>query len=380
MSTALDQRQPPTDLEVLRARINSEEVSEEIAAALPANVSIAKFKRVTLTALNETPALVGADRPSLFAAIVKCAQDGLLPDGREAALVIFNGKAQYMPMIGGYRKIAAEHGWTLRAAVVYENDLFEHEEGFEPKLRHVRARLGEERGRMIGAYAVARHEDGRQETVVLDAAEVEKIRQVSRSKNRGPWVDWTDRMWEKTAGRKLFKQLPLGDTDLDRVRRILAADTPDPVAALYGAAAAPRAALDAAPIESAGTPPAPEPADPSPAGAPQQAGPAPTPAGPATPPPPDEEDAVLADERPMFDGEEPETSQFVPPAGATGQGPAGDLLGAVEFPSGKHTGRTFTEIAADGPDGLQYLGWAAKSWRDADFAAKLNAFLAGYVG
>lgn len=66
-----------------------------------------------MTAVQSNPALLSADRQTLFQACMKCAQDGLLPDGREAALVIFRTKkkidnrdvwvdaVQYMPMVAG---------------------------------------------------------------------------------------------------------------------------------------------------------------------------------------------------------------------------------------------------------------------------------------
>src|SRR3990172_5252788 len=65
---------------------------------------------------------------------------GLMPDNREAALVPFKGKAQLVPMIAGYRKIAAEYGWTIYTAIAYEADLFEYELGLDVRFRHAPAR------------------------------------------------------------------------------------------------------------------------------------------------------------------------------------------------------------------------------------------------
>src|SRR5207237_7307297 len=137
------------------------------------------------------------------------------------ALVMFGQKAVYMPMIGGFRKIAAEHGWKLRTAVVYANDRFDFELGMEPKLVHVPVRPGKERGEKIAAYAVGTHREHGTEIEVMYADDVEKVRQVSRSKDSGPWRDWPERMWEKTAGRRLFAKLPLGERDQERIRRVL---------------------------------------------------------------------------------------------------------------------------------------------------------------
>src|SRR5438552_225044 len=64
----------------------------QIQQALPAKVTLERFTRATLTAVQQNPELITVDKRSLYNSIVRCAQDGLLPDGREAALVIFSEK------------------------------------------------------------------------------------------------------------------------------------------------------------------------------------------------------------------------------------------------------------------------------------------------
>lgn len=207
------------------AQIRSESFMQQIAMALPEGVTPERFVRATVTALMQNHDLAEkSSADSIFQSIIRCAQDGLLPDGHEAALVIFKGKAQYLPMIGGYRKIAAEHGWTIRTAVIYANDDFHYTLGLDPTLNHNPVRLGSDRGERIGAYAVGVHRDGRKEIEVMSAADVEKVRNVSRAKDNGPWRDWTDRMWEKTPGRRLFAKLAFDPGDR-RIARIIA--TPD---------------------------------------------------------------------------------------------------------------------------------------------------------
>src|SRR5688572_8778353 len=81
----------------------------EFAKALPAHVPAERFKRVVLTAVQNNPKLLQVERRSFFNACMKAAQDGLLPDGRESAIVEFKDKdrgpmAQYMPMVAGIRK------------------------------------------------------------------------------------------------------------------------------------------------------------------------------------------------------------------------------------------------------------------------------------
>ncbi len=220
-------------MQELVAQVRGETFRDQIAAALPGNVTPARFQRVTVTAINQNPDLVAVDRGTLFSAVIRCAQDGLLPDGREAALVVFNDRkaaggkrATYLPMIGGYRKIAAKHGLSLEAFIVYAEDTFEYELGYEPVLIHKPARLGSDRGEILGAYAVARHTDGRKWLDVMSRDEIEKVRAVSRAATSeyGPWVNHWGEMARKTVARRLFKQLPLDDLDEADVKTLEAGD------------------------------------------------------------------------------------------------------------------------------------------------------------
>lgn len=223
-----------TAIQDLIATVRGDQFKEQVKAALPGNVTADRFQRVTVTAITQNPDLVAVDRSTLFSAVIRCAQDGLLPDGREAALVVFNDRkaaggkrATYLPMIGGYRKIGAKHGLSLEAFLVYDNDEFSYELGFEPKLAHrPPQKLGADRGAVLGAYAVARHLDGRQWLEVMSKDEIEKIRAVSRAATSeyGPWVNHWGEMARKTVARRLFKQLPLDDLDQVDVNVIAAGD------------------------------------------------------------------------------------------------------------------------------------------------------------
>jgi recombination protein RecT len=208
--------------------VRKDEFLREIGYALPENVPAKRFVRAAVTAVLQNPALAEAQPDSIIQALLRSAQDGLLPDGREAALIVFNTKdgkkAQYLPMIGGYRKIAAEYGWSLRTSVVYEKDEFDFELGLDPRLEHRPVRPGAEQGEPIAAYAVARHKHFPTEFEVMTKAEINKVRASSRSSDVGPWEDWTEQMWEKTAGRRLFKKLPLGERDTERVARVIQAE------------------------------------------------------------------------------------------------------------------------------------------------------------
>lgn len=197
-------------------RQNLTQMAPELKAALPAHVSVEKFSRVAMTAIQNNPDLVNADRRSLFGAVVRLAQDGLLPDGREAALVMFGNKAQAMPMIAGVLKKVRQSGDVAKisAQVVYENDHFVVKYGFDEDVEHVPPSLDKPRGKAIGAYATAVLKDGSQMLEVMSLEEIEKVRAVSRSGKNGPWAQWWSEMARKTVMRRLSKRLPMS-TDLE---------------------------------------------------------------------------------------------------------------------------------------------------------------------
>ena len=208
------------------------ERSEDFQAALPPHIPVERFMRVVQTAIASNPDLGVADRRSLWEATMKAAQDGLLPDGRDGAFVIFNAKekgeggrdqwikkVQWMPMVGGILKKIRNSGELLSigAHVVYSNDTFSYALGDDERIEHVPC-LDENRGTPQLVYAIAKTKDGGIYREVMTIKDVEKVRNVSRSKDKGPWKDWYDEMAKKTVIRRLAKRLPMS-TDLDDLMR-----------------------------------------------------------------------------------------------------------------------------------------------------------------
>lgn len=194
----------------------------QFKAALPAHIPPERFIRVVMTALQNNPDLINCDRRSLWNAAMKAAQDGLLPDGREGALVPFKGSVQWMPMILGLRKKVRNSGEiaTWEAYVVFEKDHFEFELGDEPFIKH-KPSLEEDRGKVIAAYSVATLKSGEKSREVMTIAELNKVRNVSNSKDnaKGPWKNWPEEMYRKTVARRHSKQLPMSSDLDDLIRR-----------------------------------------------------------------------------------------------------------------------------------------------------------------
>lgn len=195
------------------------------SALVGTSVSVEKFTRVSLTALQQNADIRNCEPDTLLLAVMQCAQAGLMPDGKQAAIVRFGNVAQFMPMIGGLRYIAAKHGIAMATGVVHKNDSFTYELGVESKMRHVPPPLDQPRGEPIGAWAQARDAKGEIHLEVMSRDDIERIRNISRAKGNGPWKDHWGEMARKTVGRRLFKSLPLGDLDERDQRVIDAADS-----------------------------------------------------------------------------------------------------------------------------------------------------------
>lgn len=193
-----------------------EKMAPQFKAALPAHVSTEKFVRVTLTAVQMNPALLDADRRTLFAAATRAAQMGLLPDGREGAIVTFGNNAQWMPMVAGIMKLVRNSGeistWSVQA--VYKNDNFDFSLGDEEHITHKPALSN--RGELIAVYSIVTMKDGEKSREVMSVEDVNAIRARSRSGKSGPWVSDFAEMAKKTVIRRHSKRLPLS-TDIEGV-------------------------------------------------------------------------------------------------------------------------------------------------------------------
>lgn len=216
----------------------------QFATALPAHIPMERFRRVVMTAISSNPDLARADRRSLFNSAVKAAQDGLLPDGRDGALIVYNTRqkikdqsgerwesvpmVQWQRMIAGVRKLIRNSGEIadLWAEVVYEKDEFDYQLGLNRDLIHKPAfqMTLKDRGKIIAAYSVAKFKDGGISFDVMSADEIwDTWRKASKQKDKdgnptGMWKDYPSEAFKKTVVKRHAKQLPMS-TDLDDLVR-----------------------------------------------------------------------------------------------------------------------------------------------------------------
>lgn len=206
--------QPKRDL-TIRERTDNliGPIIPEISAGLPANITPERFQAAFVTAVAVNPAIFKCSPQSIRTALMKCAADGLVPDGRQAALVPFADVCTYMPMVGGIISRAKDLGdiERINAQPVHENDTFIWHQGDDERIEHKPAPLGQKRGEIIGAYAIFVVDGKVVHREVMDRDAIEKTRSVSKMKNGPAWSNWYSEMTRKTVIRRGAKYVPMSD-------------------------------------------------------------------------------------------------------------------------------------------------------------------------
>lgn len=197
----------------------------EIAKMLPQHLNAERLLKVAQIAVTTTPGLLKCDVASLIGAIGQCAQMGLEPNTvlGHAYLVPFNTKRKdangverwvnSVQVIIGYKgliDLARRSGQIVSIAAheVCTNDEFELVYGLDERLTHKPAL--DDRGDIIGFYAVAKLVGGGHAFEFMSLRQVEAIMLASQSKGKyGPWKDHFVEMGRKSVVRRLAKYLPL---------------------------------------------------------------------------------------------------------------------------------------------------------------------------
>jgi recombination protein RecT len=190
---------------------------------LPAGLSVERFLSTASQGVQmhrEREKLLSADRASLYQAIQKAASDGLILDGREAALVVFSGEVQYMPMTQGLIKLARNSGEiaNITSAVVYEKDKFTYKIGIDEAPIHEAEWFSEDRGAPVGAWALVTLTNGEKIPAILPKSKIMKIAAKGRNGYQyDPDKGFAfDEWWKKTAVKNALKYAPKS-TELEKI-------------------------------------------------------------------------------------------------------------------------------------------------------------------
>lgn len=186
-------------------------MGDQIAIALPNEMSSDRFKRVALTAFNGNKTLQQCEPISFIASMMQSAQLGLEPNTPlgEAYLIPYGKKVQFQVGYQGLLNLAYRSGeyQSIVAREVCENDEFELDYGSE-SIKHI-PNLRGERGEVYGYYSKYVRKDGGKGIFYMSKEEAKKYGMAfSKTFNNGPWKTNFDAMAKKTCIKQLLKYAP----------------------------------------------------------------------------------------------------------------------------------------------------------------------------
>lgn len=148
---------------------------------------------------------------SFMEAALTIAKNGLLPDGRQAAIASYKGVATPLFMRDGLVAVLWRTGLVkdINDGTVSKPEeqagRFEYEEGDEGFIRHRPMMERTDSDSIVAAYCVIRLVNGGVLREVVPAKDLAKIRAMSKSPAR---ANWGDEMHRKAAIRRIMKKMP----------------------------------------------------------------------------------------------------------------------------------------------------------------------------
>lgn len=189
-----------------------------LAGVMSKHMSPEEMINIMTLAFGRQPELKNCTPYSVLAAVMTAGQLGLKPSSPHGHCYMIpfknkkTGKTEATFIVGykGLIELALRSGKisSIEAYVVHKNDEFSITLGTDPNIDHRPNIL--DPGPMVAVYAVATPKEfGPKQFEVMTKADVDKIRNSSKAKNSGPWVDWYEEMARKSVVKKLSKFLSL---------------------------------------------------------------------------------------------------------------------------------------------------------------------------
>ena len=205
-------KQDNTPKAALSIRELLESRKDSFKEILPKHVTPDRLVKIALNAIAKTPQLQQCTAASLFQSIVFAAELGLEPGGALGHMYLVPYGQTCTPIIGyrGLIELMRRSGQLkqIRAVVVRANDKFRIIEGIDQTIKHV-PDIGDNPGELVRVYVVAKLKDGSVHVEHMTRAEIDKIRNRSRSGQNGPWKTDYEEMAKKTVVRRAAKYLPM---------------------------------------------------------------------------------------------------------------------------------------------------------------------------
>lgn len=187
-----------------------------MAAVLPRHMDPDRMMQLAISTMNKNPKLLNCTPESVLGCLMTASALGLEPNdvnGLGQAYIIPYGKtATYISGYRGLYKLALNSGeiQSITVEAVYEGDEFEYRMGDDARIVHVPDINAEHSyEKLVCVYCITRLKNGGIQRTVMNKAEVEKRRNVSKARNDGPWATWPEEMAKKTVIRAAAKTWPL---------------------------------------------------------------------------------------------------------------------------------------------------------------------------
>ena len=125
---------------------------KQLETLLPSHMDPQRFMRIVFLQLQKNSTLAKCSKESIYASMMSAAEVGLIPDGRQGALIPYKNRgtleAQFQPQYFGLMDRARQSGEIadIYAASIRENDEFTYQLGFDRELIHrpnIRGNRGE---------------------------------------------------------------------------------------------------------------------------------------------------------------------------------------------------------------------------------------------
>jgi len=195
-----------------------EDRMDVFASALPDDIKPEMFLAVCKQAVAQIDGLeecLQKNPKSAFTALLNCARDGLVPDGRQAHIDVrrckhYGKQAAYMPMVSGMiaRLYRSGEIKSINCRVVREGDEFTPDVTPGVPLRHV---LASGKGPITHVYCIIQTRAGGEYREIMFKEEINRHKAVASTKY--VWDKWPEAMARKTVLRQACKLLDLSSND-----------------------------------------------------------------------------------------------------------------------------------------------------------------------
>ena len=192
--------------------LNNQFETPSIADALPMDFNKARFVQNAIALVNDKPELAKQPQEKLLPGLLKGAYLGLDFFANEAYLIPYGSDLQFSISYKGMVKLCQRFSVRpinqIYARIVRDGDEFT--DGIKDNKAFINFTpkpLND--GEIIGAFAVAEYEDGDIQYEVMNKAQLNTVKALSKSQAGAAWSKFPEEMYKKSVIRRLCKNIPL---------------------------------------------------------------------------------------------------------------------------------------------------------------------------